>query len=114
MSVGAEDHRYRDGRTDDRGADRQYFADVTVRRATQRDGAKAVQGMVDAICAEISRAEHVCLVRQSGAPSLVLAMASDAGRDVADRRSVNRDGHHGPVVCWLVPRLNLDVPDQSL
>ena len=61
-----------------RSADRQSPADVPVRRPAQRDGAQAIQAMVDAICAETGRAQHLCAVRQPDADPAVLAVASDA------------------------------------
>ncbi len=54
----------------------------------------------------VERSTYV-LVRKPGARSLVLAMASDAGRDVAGRQSVSRDGHHRPVVRRLAAGADL-------
>src|ERR1700757_1494161 len=46
---GTQDHRQRAGCAGGAGADHQYPADVAVRGLAQRDGAEAVQALVDAI-----------------------------------------------------------------
>ena len=74
------DHRHRNGGADCGGTHRQPAPDVRLRRSAQRDGAQAVQAVVDAIRAEIGRTQHLRAVLQSRAHAAVLAMASDAWR----------------------------------
>ena len=64
----------------------------------------AIQEMVDAIRAEIGRAQHLCAVRQPRARSAVLAVASDAGGGLAGRRSANRRWRSSGLsfVGWLI------------
>ena len=86
------DHRHRNGGADCGGSHRQPAPDVRLRRSAQRDGAQAVQAMVDAIRAEIGRTQHLRAVLQSRAHAAVLAMASDAGGGLAHRQSAGRLG----------------------
>ena len=108
-----KDHRYRRGRPDGGSADRQPAADVGVRHPAQRDGAQAVQAMVDAVRAEADRAQHLRAVREPRADPAVLAVASDADAGVADRRPRRRHGGHGAVARRLADRADQHVPDQS-
>ena len=47
----------------------------------------AVQGVVDAIRAEVGRAQHLCAAREPRARAAVLAVAADPGGGLAGRRS---------------------------
>ena len=52
----------------------------------------AVQALVDAVRAEVGRAQHLCAAGEPGARAAVLAVAADAGGGLADRRSAARHG----------------------
>jgi hypothetical protein len=75
---GAEDDRHRNGRTEGGSVRRQPPADVRLCHSAQRDGAQAVQAMVDAVRREIGRAQHLCAAHEPRAHSAVLAMAAAA------------------------------------
>ena len=113
-SGSAEDHRLRRGRGDDGGACRQPVADVRLRHSAQRDGTQAVQGMVDAIRAEVGRTQHLCAVFESRARLAVLAMASDANGGLAHRQSANRHDRDCDFIARLADRADQYLPDQSL
>ena len=87
-----------------RSADRQSGAAVALRHPAQRDGAHAVQAMVDAIRAEIGRAQHLRAARQPRACPAVLAMAADAGRGLAGRQSGRSPWRSSALsfVGWLI------------
>src|SRR6185437_6430939 len=74
--------------------------------------AQAVQAMVDAIRAGVGRARHLCTAGEPGAGAFVVAVAPDAGRDLARDRASRRDGYHGTIVPRLADRAHFDIPDQ--
>ena len=96
-----------------RGAGRQPAADVAVCDPAQRDGAPAIQAMVDAIGAEVDRAQHLCAVRKPRTCAAVLAVAADAGGDLERRESGYRNGPDRPFACRLADRADQHIPDQS-
>src|SRR5262249_1616986 len=110
---GAQDHRQRAGCAAAAGADHQHPADVAVRRSAQRDGAQAVQALVDAIRAGLDRAQHIRAAGELGADPAVLAVASDPADRLANRRPADRRGGHGAVVRRLAARSGQHLPDQS-
>ena len=73
-------------------------ADVDVCHPAQRDGAPAVQALVDARSCRrsIERSTYVLLASLALA-SAVLAVAADSGRDLAGHQSERR---HGADRCW--------------
>ena len=80
-----------------------FGVDDNLCRSTQPDGAAAIQEMVDAYCAKISRAQHVRFICITGARTAVLAVASDSRDGLADRQSGDRKGHHGCVaIGWFI------------
>src|SRR2546423_4297717 len=104
----AEDHRQRVGGTLGRSSHNQSFAYDALRATAQRDGTPAVQAAVDAICAAVSGTQHLCSVCEPRADLVVLAVAADAGRGLADRRSADCKS----VVLWLVLGAHVDLPHQ--
>ena len=70
--------------------------------------------MVDAIRAEVDRAEHLCAVRQPRARAAVLAVAPDPGSGVAHRQPGARHGSSRRLLIGWVDRVRQHLPDQSL
>ncbi len=97
-----------------RSAHRQSAADVAVRHPAQRDGAPGIQALVDAIRAEIGRAQHLCAARQPRAGPAVLAVAADPGGGLAGHRPAAAIAITGAFVGRLADRADQHVPDQPL
>src|ERR1700761_3846181 len=69
--------------------------------------------MVDAICAQVDRAKHLCAVLEPGAHPAVLAVASDACNYLAYRGAGNGGDDQSPVIRGLADRVEQQFSDQS-
>ena len=111
---GAEGDRHRCGRAAGRSTRRQPPADVAVCRAAQRHGAQAVQAMVDALCPEAGRAQHL-----RAAASLALILLFWQWRPIPTvvwhvANPAVAMAIMGAVVRRLAAGADLDLPDQPL
>lgn len=79
----------------------------------QRDGASAIQGVVDAHRAACDRAQHLCAAREPGITAAVLAVAADPGGSVAGEQPPGRRVSARPRTVRLGGGLPEHVPDQS-
>src|SRR2546421_6903589 len=100
----AEEHRHRNGRVDGGSVYHQSPPDVRLCRSTQRDGAAGIQAMVDAIRAEVGRAQYLRAVLEPRAHPAVLAMAPDTRCGLAHRQSADRYGDDRAVVRRVADR----------
>src|SRR6267154_1822294 len=69
--------------------------------------------MVDAVYSQAGRAQHLCAAGEPDAAPAVLAVAADAGGDLARRGAGNGYGDYRSVVRRLGDRLHQHLPDQS-
>ena len=95
-----------------RRARRQSRTDVAVCRPAQRHGAPGVQAAVCALRLTRARAQHLCAVGEPVADPLVLAMAADHRRCLADRDADARHRRRCGRLLRLARRALQHVPDQ--
>src|SRR6267154_2886583 len=69
--------------------------------------------MVDTVYSHAGRTQHLCVARKPDAAPAVLAVASDAGGDVARRGTGNGGGDYRIVVRRLGDRFHQHLSDQS-
>ena len=97
----------------DRSRRRQRTPDGAVCRTTQRDGAAALQGLVDAIRPQAGRAQHLCAAGEPVPAAAVLAVASDAGTSCGRSRTRISPWRRDDLARGLGAGVHQHVHDQS-